>query len=430
MFLIPKSWLLYHIASKNAICMTMGRGYVYTSNMADRYEFPEDFLWGTAIAAHQVEGNNTNSDWWQWEQSKTPERKYPLEPSGIACDFWNRYEEDFDICQTFNTTAIRLSIEWARIQPNEGEYSQEAIDHYKKILKAAKDRGLKTFVTLHHFTSPVWFAERGGWASVDSVQYFTGYAKSCAENFAGLVDAFITINEPQVYALKAYTDGTWPPNKTNPWLSLRVQFNFIRAHRSAYDAIKEVTDTPVGLAKHMVWYDTDPFESAWIDRTAARILNYLNDTFFLKPIASKLDFIGLNYYFTKRIKRLRFREPTDYVSDMGWWINPGGLGNLLQKLRAYKLPIYVTENGLADATDKYRTHFLRDMLIACGQAILSGVDVRGYFHWSLMDNYEWHEGFWPRFGLVEIDREHNLARKPRDSFYYYAIVCKNGRVDV
>jgi beta-glucosidase len=398
--------------------------------MANSFDFPEDFLFGTAIAAHQVEGDNVNSDWWRWEQSKPTDRKYPLEPSGNACDFWHRYEEDFDLCQKFNTNAIRLSIEWARIQPKEGEYSQEAIEHYKKILQAAKQRGLKTFVTLHHFTNPIWFADRGGWASSDCVWYFTGYAKSCAELFGGLVDAFITINEPQVYALMAYTGGMWPPNKTNPWLSYYVQLNLIRAHRSAYEAIKKVTSTPVGIAKNIVWYETDPFGANIVDRTAAAVLNYLNDTFFLVPIVGKLDFLGLNYYFTNRIRNLRIDNPTDYVSDLGWWINPGGLGHILQKLKKYNLPIYITENGLADAHDSYRTHFLRDMLIACGQAILSGVDVRGYFHWSLMDNYEWHQGFWPRFGLVEIDRENELARKPRDSFYYYALICKNRRVEV
>ena len=144
----------------------------------------------------------------------------------------------------------------------------------------------------------------------------------------------------------------------------------------------------------------------------------------------KLDFLGLNYYFTKRIRNLRFDSPTDYVSDLGWWINPGGLGELLKRLGKYEIPIYVTENGLADASDRYRAHFIRDMVIACGQAIANGADVRGYFHWSLIDNYEWHHGFWPRFGLVEIDREHGLARKPRPSFDYYANICKNNRIEV
>ncbi|MCA9390120.1 glycoside hydrolase family 1 protein [candidate division WWE3 bacterium] len=398
--------------------------------MSDQYSFPDSFLWGTAIAAHQVEGNNKNNDWWRWEQSKTPDRKYPLEPSNEACDFYNRYEEDFDICQEFNTNAIRLSVEWARIQPKIDVYDQTAIDHYKKMFMAARERGLQIFLTLHHFTSPVWFADRGGWHARDAVAIFRQYAQVCAEEFSDYVDAFITINEPQVYALKSYTDGTWPPNLRNPWLSYYVQINLMRAHRSAYDAIKTICDTPVGLAKNIVWYDTNPFASNLIDRAAARFLNYLNDDFFLLPLMGKIDFLGLNYYFTQRLHYLRIDNPNDYVSDMGWWINPGGLGEILQKLKKYKVPIYITENGLADATDRYREHFLRDMLIACGQAILSGVDLRGYFHWSLMDNYEWHEGFWPRFGLVEIDREHNLARKPRQSFYYYAKVCQNNTVEV
>lgn len=398
--------------------------------MSDWYAFPEDFLWGTAIAAHQVEGNNTNSDWWRWEQSKKTGQKYPLEPSGVGCDFYNRYEEDFELCRRFNQNAIRLSVEWARIQPTPDVFSDEELRHYRKMLMAAHDQGLKTFVTLHHFTSPIWFADQGGWHSGKSPALFADYARVCAEAFGDLVDAFITINEPQVYALKSYTDGTWPPNKRNLLLSYYVQKNLIQGHNRAYEAIKQVMDVPIGIAKHIVWYEADPFNSHMIDRTAARVLNYLNDKFFLVPIVQHLDFIGLNYYFTNRIRNLRFDNPTDYVSDMGWWINPGGLGNLLQKLKQYNLPIYVTENGLADATDKYRKHFLRDMLLACGQAILGGVDLRGYFHWSLMDNYEWHQGYWPRFGLIQIDRENNLRRIPRESFYYYAQICKNKKVEL
>lgn len=398
--------------------------------MADRYYFPEDFVWGTAISAHQTEGYNTNSDWWRWEENKASDQKYPLEPSGEACDFYSRFDEDFRLANHYNQNAIRLSVEWSRIEPRPGQFDQEEINHYRNVLISAHEHGLKTFVTLHHFTNPVWFADMGGWHSRKSISAFVSYAKKCAEFFSDLSDAFITINEPQVYALQSYTNGMWPPNKINPFQSYLVQFNMIQAHWRAYDELKKIIDVPVGIAKNIVWYETDPYRSNIIDRTAARILNYLNDDFYIWPLVGKLDFLGLNYYFTNRVRNLRFDNPTDYVSDMGWWINPGGLGNILQKLKKYNVPLYITENGLADAEDKYRAHFIRDMLIACGQAVLSGVDLRGYFHWSLMDNYEWHQGFWPRFGLVEIDRVDNLKRKPRRSFEYYAKVCQNGIVEV
>ncbi|NTV30367.1 glycoside hydrolase family 1 protein [candidate division WWE3 bacterium] len=396
----------------------------------DIYHFPDDFLFGAAISAHQTEGNNSNSDWWEWEVNKPPGKKYPIEPSGIACDFYNRYGDDFDICTQFSLNAIRLSIEWARIQPTEETFSTQAIEHYQDILKAAKQKGLKTFVTLHHFTNPLWFAKKGGWASMDAGKIFALYASKCAQAFSEYTDAFLTINEPQVYALMAYTNGKWPPNKINPYLSYFVQMNMIRSQILAYDAMKKYTDTPIGHAHQIVWYETDPFGSNIIDKVAARVLNYLNDDFYLQPLRGKLDFLGLNYYFTKRIRYLGFDNPTDYVSDMGWWINPGGLGELLRELGKYEIPIYVTENGLADSHDKYRQQFIRDMLIACGQALANGVDVRGYFHWSLLDNYEWHHGFWPRFGLVEIDRNNNLARKPRRSFEYYAKIIRERRIEV
>lgn len=395
------------------------------------YSFPPGFLWGTATSAHQTEGNNTYSDWWTWEQSKFSDNEYPLEPSGIACDAYNRYPEDLDLALKLNNNAVRLSIEWARLQPAPDEFDPAEIQHYREVLRVARQRNLKTFVTLHHFTNPLWLAQKGGWLNPRAVVYFTNYAARCVNELADLVDAFITINEPQVYAYMAYTIGLWPPNKRNPLASFLVQANLIRAHRRAYSAIKEKINTPVGIAKNIVWYEVNPYRSCFYDRWAARLLNWLNDDFLLRPLMGRLDFLGLNYYFTNRIRNLRTNNPTDYISDMGWWINPGGLGKILKKLGKYQLPIYITENGLADSWDKLREHFLRDMILACGMAINNeGVDLRGYFHWSLIDNYEWHLGFAPRFGLVEIDREDNLKRKPRPSFDYYAKICRENKIVV
>lgn len=395
------------------------------------YQFPKNFLWGTALSAHQTEGGNTNCDWWQWEHTKTAGRKYPLEPSGRACDFYNRFQKDFELCQEFNTNAVRFSIEWARIQPAPNTFDEKEVEHYRKVILAAKKQGLRTFVTLHHFTNPIWFASLGGWQNRKAPALFCAYAKRCVQEFGNLVDAIITINEPQVYALMSYIRAIWPPNKKNHPLALLVQANMVRAHRKAFDEIKKITNVPVGIAKNIVWYETDPFASNMIDRATANVLNFLNDDLFLRPIIGKLDFLGLNYYFTARIRNLKIDSPTDYVSDLGWWINPGGLGEILKKLGKYKLPIYITENGLADAKDNLRAHFLRDMILSCAMAINDeGVDLRGYFYWSLMDNYEWHQGFWPRFGLVGIDYKNNLARKPRKSFYFYSEICKNNSIAV
>ena len=401
--------------------------------------FPKGFLWGTATAAHQIEGNNKNCDWWDYEQTKdTQGRTFPSEPSLDACDSYNRYEEDFDHCVQLNNNAVRISVEWARIEPEEGVFDENEIAHYKKVLKAAKDRGLKTFVTLHHFTSPMWFANKGGWHSLGAPKRFERYAKKCAQEFDPLIDTYLTINEPQVYALLSYVGvfdwinndvARWTPAKSNYFLSLVVQLNFIRAHKAAYKAIKsEKPNAIVGIVKSLTWWETHPTELGPLDSIAVHVLNYLGRDFFLKPLKNHLDILGLNYYFTNRIKNLRRDNPSDYTSDLGWWINPGGLGQTLEYLKCFKIPVYVTENGIADAKDKYRKQFLRDHLISVAKAIENGADVRGYFHWSLLDNYEWHHGFWPRFGLVEIDRDNNLERKPRPSFYYYADICKHNRV--
>lgn len=398
-----------------------------------KLHFPEGFLWGTATSAHQIEGNNKNSDWWEWEYSKDYEannREYPLEPSGLACDSYNRYEEDFDLAKQMNNNAIRFSVEWARIEPSEGKFDQNEIEHYKKVIQAAKDRGFETFVTLHHFTNPLWFAKKGGWVYYKAPYDFARYAKKCAEEFGDSIDAYLTINEPQVLTLQSYLRGLWPPNKMNPFLSLYAQINLILSHRSAYDAIKSVNKNyKVGIVKHMVWYESHTHHFHWIDKIACRVLFFLNNEFFLLPLGKKNDLIGVNYYFTTRLKHLRGNNPNDRVSDLNWWINPIGLENILITLKKYKVPIYITENGTADSKDLVRRNFIRDMLVAVHRAIDRGVHVKGYFHWALIDNYEWHHGFWPRFGLVHVKRHHNLDREMRPSGYYYGEISAENAVD-
>ncbi|NCT55791.1 glycoside hydrolase family 1 protein [bacterium] len=398
--------------------------------MPKEYLFPKDFLWGTATSAYQVEGNNTNTDWWEWEQNKMKDDKYPLEPSGVACDSYNRYEEDFDLCQKFNNNSVRISIEWARIEPKDGEFNASEIEHYKKVIAAAKKRNLKVFVTLYHFTLPLWFVKKGGWQSFKSPFYFSRYTKKCAEEFGSSIDAYLTINEPQVLTLMGYVKGMWPPNKKNYFLSFLVQINLMRAHIEAFKAIKSVNfKYTVGIVKQIVWYQTLGKKFNFLDFFTVKLLNFINNEFFLLPITKNLDLIGLNYYFTQNIHNFKVVNPNNFNSDLGWWINGEGLKNILLNLKKYNLPIYVNENGLADAKDTRREKFLKQMITACGQALERGVSLKGYFHWSLLDNFEWHEGYWPRFGLVEVNRK-TLNRTPRKSFYYYANICKQNKLKI
>lgn len=387
-------------------------------------EFPKDFIWGVSISAHQTEGNNTNSDWWKWETYK--KRKFINEKSGVACDFYNRYSEDLELCRKANMAAIRLSVEWARIEPRQGTFDTKAIDHYKKVLQKVKEKGLKTFVTLHHFTNPAWFSEIGGWTNLKSSQLFSNYAEKCAEALCDYIDYFITINEPKVYSSMAYLHGVWPPAKKSLLLATWVQINMAKAHNLAYKKIKGVVRKPVGIVKNISWYEYSSFTP--FDKMIAKIHFFLKGALFLNPVIKCSDFIGLNYYFTNRIVKFRIKNPDTPVNDLGWWINYEGLYKILLSLKKYNLPIYITENGIADSGDRRRMEFIKKMLRQAHTAISRGVKVRGYFYWSLMDNYEWHRGFWPKFGLVEIDREHGLKRIPKKSFYKYAQICKNGVV--
>ena len=216
-------------------------------------------------------------------------------------------------------------------------------------------------------------------------------------------------------------------NVKNIFKNLLVQFNLLLSHISAYKAMKEYTHKPVGIVKNIIWFDTNS-KSNILDRLVCKVAHFFVSDFFLFPLKRYLDVIGINYYFTFILSGLKINNTDDRVSDLGWWLHSDGLEKNLLSLKKYNLPIYVTENGLADAEDKYRADFIKEHLITCYNAIESGVNLKGYFHWSLLDNFEWYEGFWPRFGLVEIQRENYLTRKPRPSFYYYSDICKNNRV--
>ena len=192
--------------------------------------------------------------------------------------------------------------------------------------------------------------------------------------------------------------------------------------------MKKLTDKPIGIVKNVAWFETDSKKSIFLDRWLGKLGMFFNTGLSLLFVRKNLDFLGVNYYFTNRFIKLRWKNPNDKVSDLGWRIRAEGLEHVLLYVKKFHLPIYITENGLADADDSRRKDFIHDHLVACWNAIQKGVDLRGYLHWSLIDNYEWHQGFWPRFGLVEIDRANNLQRKPRPSFYYYAGICKNNKV--
>jgi len=396
-------------------------------------KFPENFLWGSATSAHQVEGGNVNdwskwekgnagrlanqakNHWEKWQQDRYPEmfqtRNYI---SGRACDHYNRFEEDFNIAKSLNHNAHRFSIEWSRIEPKEGIINEKEIKHYRQVLISLKEKNIEPFVTLYHWTLPQWLAEKGGWLNPKAPYYFDRYVKIISENLFDQVNFWITLNEPNIFSFNSFFRGVWPPQKKSILKYFKVLNSLNRAHKLAYRSLKLIDlDCQVGIAKHNVYFENFPFA------------NFFWNNHFLRKIKKHQDFIGLNYYFHHRL----FGNKNKSVTNMGWEIYPEGIYHVLKDLKKYHKPIYVMENGIADAQDVRRIEFIKDHLIWTHRAIKEGVDVKGYFYWSLLDNFEWDKGFWPKFGLVEIDHQ-TFERKIRPSAEFYAQICKENKLNL
>lgn len=384
-----------------------------------------DFLWGAATSAHQVEGNNVHSDWWAWERA-TP----GLVPSGRAVDHYHHFAEDFALARQLGHTAHRLSLEWARLEPRRGHWERSALLHYREVLQELQRQGLVSFVTLHHFTNPQWFAARGGWQRADAPELFAQYVRRAAQEFGELVDFWITINEPIVWATQAYWARRWPPPRHSVWQLVRAVRHLAAAHRLAYRALHAVRpQVQAGVAQHFIAYR--PLDERRVaDRRWAALRSYLFNHLFFRLTGPSHDFIGVNYYFAEdvgwRAGKPRRGTWTGPVSDLRWPIYPAGLTQVLREAGRYGRPLYVTENGLADAADVQRGGFIRDHVAATLAARAAGVDVRGYLHWSLLDNFEWDLGFAPRFGLVAVDYR-TMARMPRPSAYVYRALIEQAQ---
>lgn len=414
-----------------------------------KLQFPKDFLWGAATSSHQVEGGS-NNNWTQWEKENAErlakEAKTKWQPwqqekfpemfekenyiSGRACDHYNLFEKDFDLAKAGGHNAHRFSIEWSRIEPEEGIFDEKEIEHYRKVIIALRERGMEPFVTLWHWTEPAWFNEKGGWANKKSVEYFLKFVEKVVGEYGDLVKFWIVVNEPNVGLGFGYLTGAQPPAKKNPIAFLKAYFNLLSAYKKSYALIHRIHENAnVGLAHSYYVYESELFEP--LDKFISAIPTYFSN-YFAKKAGGYEDFIGCNYYTRLLISKNMFKElQEEKRTDLGWEIYPEGMYKVLTDLRKYNLPVYITENGIADADDKKREMFIRDHLFQIHRAINEGVQVCGYLHWSLLDNYEFPEtrGFWPRFGLIEIDYE-ALERKPRKSFYEYAKICKSNELEI
>lgn len=399
----------------------------------DPLTFPEGFIWGSATASFQVEGNNINSDWWEWEKRKEPIEKH----SGVACDQYNRYPEDIKLLKNLGHQAYRMSIEWSRIEPENGIFNQDAIDHYIDELKLLKESGITVMLTLHHFSNPMWFSKKGGWLSFRAVHYFERFVKKVAPLLAEYVDFWVTLNEYPGYVFDAYGRGKFPPNVSSRPKMIWAMWNMSQAHKKAYKVIHKFDKkAKVGVAHNITSYNA-LHKHSFRENIAVWLLDLMGNhaLYWLTGIGTH-DFLGINYYyncyldgrnsFVPRI--FNIEETKKDVSDLGWEVRPEGIFDVLMDFSDYRKPMYITENGIASTNDDRRVRFLLSFLKEVYHAIAAGANIRGYFYWSLMDNYEWVEGFKPRFGLVAIDFDDDLKRIPRPSAYVYREIIQNNGI--
>lgn len=385
------------------------------------YTFPRDFLWGAATSSYQIEGGIENNDWAEAaRQGKVPK-------AGQACDSYRRYEEDFDIAKSLSHNAHRFSIEWSRIEPEEGKFDEQAIEHYRKVLQSLRNRGLEPFVTLWHFTLPIWFAEKGGFENKNSPEYFTRYIKYVVGNLKDDARFWITFNEAfTIYAAFTKLSATWPSRGRGVLSFWKTRKNMSKAHICAYKEIKNISadSAMVGIVENNVYVpDTKNFFTTKIRRLFKKLRNF----YFLSKNTPYYDFIGLNYYHISRKPVFKEKDevvPKQWIMEkMNWEVYPEGIYHVLKDLSKLKKPIYITENGIADSTDQDRSGFIKNHLRWVHKAIQDGVKVGGYFYWSLLDNYEWQHGYGPRFGLVEVNYD-TMERKIRPSAYEYKRICE------
>ena len=404
--------------------------------------FPSNFLFGTATSAHQIEGDNIYNDWWHYEQ----EGKLPYK-SGKACNHWNLYSQDIELMASLGYGAYRFSIEWARIFPEEGKKDEKALERYNDILKLLNARKIIPLVTLHHFTLPYWFLEKGGFEKEENLRYWEEYVETVRDEIRG-VNLIATFNEPVVYMLSSYVLGDWPPFKKSPKAASDVEANILRAHAKAYEILSN--KFKVGIVKNIPLFlaASDKPKDLKATSRADHLFNFnFMDALWsgnLKALMGKYrtpegdtDFIGVNYYspYTVRhsLNPLQFFIDYDVAdigerrTDMGWSVYPEGIYKAVEKMYRYNRPIYITENGIATLDDEWRIEFIVQHLQYVHKAIKDGYTVHGYFHWSFMDNFEWDKGFAPRFGLVEIDYK-NFERKPKKSAHVYGEISKNREI--
>jgi beta-glucosidase len=386
----------------------------------DTVSFPEGFLWGTATSSHQIEGGNVNNDWWQWEH--TPGSGC-AEVSGDACDSLHRWSDDVDLVAAMGLGAYRFSLEWSRIEPAEGEFSTATLDHYRRICSRCIELEIAPVVTFHHFTTPLWLTVRGGWESPDAPDRFARFVARATAHLGDLIGWACTLNEPNVIGVMGYTMGEFPPGvKDDFGRHLAVNDTMVRAHRLAVDALRSGPGSfPVGLTLSMAELKAE--EGGEAVRDVAE--DVLENTFLRGTDGD--DFVGVQCY-TRMHFDSQGQAPDDPAvpqTQMGYEFWPQVVEYTVRRTAAFTgLPVLVSENGIGTDNDGDRIAYVAEALRGVRRCLDDGVDVRGYFVWSLMDNFEWAHGYGPKFGLHSVDRT-TFERRPKPSALWFGEVARS-----
>ena len=417
------------------------------------FHFPHGFIWGTATSSHQVEGNNTNNNWYAWEQQGHIVQN---QKAGLACDWWGgRWREDFDRAADAKQNAHRLSLEWSRIQPARERWDENALDHYREMVRNLRERNMTPVVTLQHFTEPLWITELGSWENSEVVAHFAAYVARAVEALREYVDTWVTINEPNVLTFSGYVIGDFPPGKNSLGTAMRVITNIVRAHAAAYAEIHKLQPAANVGVSHYFRHLQPAHASSPLDRMVTRwqsaifnelvpnalhtgVLNFLGRKKRIPEARGTQDYFGIDYYTSDRVAFSLFRPGELFghrsppegaeLSDTGFIANvPEGLFQAIRWSMQFKLPIIITENGIEDAEDSLRPQYLAEHIQQMWRAVNFNWPVRGYFYWTLVDNFEWERGWTQRFGLWELDPD-SQARRRRPSVDFYAQICRENRL--
>lgn len=419
----------------------------------DEYYLPKKFLLGTATSALQIESGDQNNTWYRWcEQGHIKDGSHCVR----ADDHWDRFKSDIQILKELHQETYRMGLEWSRLEPEPGKFNNQALTHYRDEISLLLQNNIKPIVTLHHFSHPLWLEDIGGWENPAVIEHFKRFTRYTVENLGDLVSDWITINEPNVFAMYGYIDGIWPPGKKSIGAMFKVAKYMIRAHIEAYQLIHQIRtsrdfmgETLVGVAHHLRLFD--PEDHHFWNQIPAKLIQYFFQDLIMVGMATGKfsfplglggypfgkgryqDFLGINYY-SRDIIRFKFNpgmmfgerlvQKNALTNDLGWEIYPEGLYRLCKYYyQKYQTPIFITENGICDAQDSKRPKFIYDHLREIAKLITEGVPVDRYYHWSFIDNFEWLEGESARFGLVHNDYT-TQQRTIRPSGQFYSEICR------